>query len=123
VQDDDAIKAYPFLCNNIIAMTDKVIVIIQNCLGSQKDGPGSHSEACASSHSGVHAVNIKIEEFSDIEDREDPAPMTVLGIKAEYEVSCMSLVSIVRHLSVTSRIAGSLSSVSVTQNFSSLVKR
>ncbi|XP_023704688.1 uncharacterized protein LOC111862998 isoform X4 [Cryptotermes secundus] len=51
-----------------------------------KDEPGSHSEACPSlSHDGDQAVNIKVEEFSDIEDGEDPVPMTVVGIKAEYE--------------------------------------
>jgi hypothetical protein len=60
-------------------------------LNSQKDEPGSHSEACASSLGDVHAVNIKVEEFSDIEDMEDPVPMTAVVIKAEHEVSCMSL--------------------------------
>jgi hypothetical protein len=60
-------------------------------LGLQKDVPGSHSVACASSLDGVHAVNIKVEEFSDIEDRKDSVPMTAVGVKAEHEVSCMSL--------------------------------
>jgi hypothetical protein len=65
-------------------------------LGSQKDEPGSHSEACPSlSHDGDQAVNIKIEEFSDTEDREDPVPVTIVGIKAEYEVSCMFLCPLV----------------------------
>jgi hypothetical protein len=61
-------------------------------LDSQKHVPGSHSEACSSSYpNGVQAVNIKVEEFSDIEvEEEDPAPMTAVGIKAEHEVSCMS---------------------------------
>jgi hypothetical protein len=60
-------------------------------LYSQKDIPGSHSEACASSsHDGHQAVSIKIEEFSDVED-EDPVPMTFVEIKVEHEVSCMSL--------------------------------
>jgi hypothetical protein len=87
-----AMKVYPVQCNNIIALTGKGMVVLQNRLDSQKDVPGSHSEAVASpSHDGVHAVNIKVEEFSDTEDREDPAPMTIVGIKAEYEVSCMSL--------------------------------
>jgi hypothetical protein len=57
---------------------------------SQKDEPCSHSEACPSwSHDDDPAVNIKVEEFSDIEDVEKPAPMTAVGIKAEHEVSCM----------------------------------
>ncbi|PNF36706.1 hypothetical protein B7P43_G13310 [Cryptotermes secundus] len=51
-----------------------------------KDEPSSHSEACPSwSHDGDQAVNIKVEEFSDIEDGEKPVPMTVVGIKAEHE--------------------------------------
>jgi hypothetical protein len=87
-----AMNAYPVLCNNIIAMTGKGMMVLQNCLNSQKDVPGSHSVALASSSlDGVHAVNIKVEEFSDIEDEEDPVPMTAVGIKAEHEVSCMSL--------------------------------
>ncbi|PNF36702.1 hypothetical protein B7P43_G13310, partial [Cryptotermes secundus] len=59
---------------------------IMICLGSQKDVPGSYVEALALSyHNGVPAVNIKVEEFSDMEDGEDPVPMTILGTKAEYE--------------------------------------
>jgi hypothetical protein len=85
-------KAYPVLCNNITAMTDDGMMVLQKCLDIKKYLPGSHSEGCASSsHSGAQAGNIKVEEFSDIEDRKDPVPMTVVGIKAEHEVSCMSL--------------------------------
>jgi hypothetical protein len=91
-------------------------------LDSQKDEPGSHSEACPSlSEDGDHSVNIKVEEFSDVEDRKDPVPVTVVGIKVEHEVSCMSLCPLlgislsypelrtVRHISVISRVASSLS--------------
>jgi hypothetical protein len=86
------VKAYPALCHNVIAITDKGMVVLQNHLDSQTDGPGSHSEALASpSHDVVHAVNIKVEEFSDLGVREDPVPMTVVGIKAEHEVSYLSL--------------------------------
>jgi hypothetical protein len=73
-------------------MTDKGMAVLQNCVDSQKDEPSSHSGACLSSfHDGDQAVNIKDEEISDIEGGEDPEPMTVVGIKAEHEVSCMSL--------------------------------
>jgi hypothetical protein len=92
VPDGDAIKAYRVVCKNIIAVIDKVMVVLQNSFDSQKDAPGLHSEACASSSlDGVQAVYIKVEEFSDVEDREDPLPMTVVGIKAEHEVSFMTL--------------------------------
>lgn len=61
-------------------------------MNSQKDEPRSHSETHpSSSHDGDQAVKIKVEEFSDIEDREDPMPMTVVGMRAEHEVSCMAL--------------------------------
>jgi hypothetical protein len=92
VQVADGMKAYHAMCCNNAAMIDKGMVVLQNCLDSQKDVVASQSEACgSSSHSGAHAVNIKVEDFSDIEDREVPVPMTVVGIKAEHEVSCMSL--------------------------------
>jgi hypothetical protein len=69
-------------------MTDKGMVLLQNCLDSQKNVPGLHNEACpSSSQDGDQAVNIKTEEFSDIADGEDPVPMTLTGIKAEHEVS------------------------------------
>jgi hypothetical protein len=90
-------------------MTDKGMVVPQDSLDSQKDLPGLRSEACASSSlDGVQAVNIKVEDFSDIEDRKDSLPMTVVGIKAEHEVSCMC-VSTVRHILVTCIIFCSLS--------------
>jgi hypothetical protein len=76
------------------------MVVLQNRLDSQKDVPGSHSEACASSSlNGVQALKIKVEDSSDMEDGEDPVPMAVVGIKVEHEVSCMSpSVSTVRHI-------------------------
>ncbi|PNF36698.1 hypothetical protein B7P43_G13311, partial [Cryptotermes secundus] len=53
---------------------------------TMKDEPHSHSEAHPSySHDRDQAVNIKVEEFSDMEDREDPVPMTVVGMRAEHE--------------------------------------
>jgi hypothetical protein len=92
VQNGDAVKVYSILCNNVITMTDNSMVILQNRLDSQKDVPGSHSEGCASSSlDGDQAVTIKVEEVSDAEDGEDPEPMTFVEIKAEHEVSCMSL--------------------------------
>jgi hypothetical protein len=69
-------------------------------LDSQKDVPGSRSDACASSHhDGDQAVNIKVEELSDMEDEQDPAPMTFVEIKAEHEVSFISLLCTVRPVS------------------------
>jgi hypothetical protein len=71
-------------------MTDNSMMDLQDSLDSQKDVPGSHSEASSSlSLSGFQAVDIKVEEFSDIEDGEAPVPISVVGIKVEHEVSCM----------------------------------
>jgi hypothetical protein len=67
-------------------VTDKDMVVLQDSLDSQKDVPGSHSEACASAPLDVQAVNIKVEEASDVED-EDPGPMTFMEVKLEDQVS------------------------------------
>jgi hypothetical protein len=94
-------------------------------LGSQKDVPGLHSEACASSSlDGVHAVNVKVEELSDFEDTEDPVPMTAVGIKAEHEVSCMFLVCPLLDISESHPdLPIFFLSASLTQNFFSQGKR
>jgi hypothetical protein len=84
-----AMTAYPILYNNIISVTDNGMVVLQNSMDSQKDEPGSHSEACLSSPHGDHTINVKDEDISDMEDGEDPVSVTV-GIKAEHEVSGIS---------------------------------
>jgi hypothetical protein len=87
-----AMKMYLVLCNKSTAIRDKGMVVLQNCLDSQRDVPGSHSEAFhSSSHDGDQAVNVKVEEFSDVKYGEDPLPMTVVEVKFEPEVSCMSV--------------------------------
>jgi hypothetical protein len=76
------------LSKDIIPVTDKGILVLQKCLDSSKDVPGSHSEAFPSSpHSGDQAVKIKVEEFSLVQDGEGPVPISFLQIKAEHEVS------------------------------------
>jgi hypothetical protein len=66
-------------------VTDKGLVVLQNCLDSSKDVPGSHSEAFPSSpHSEDQAVKIKVEEFS-------PVPISFVDVKPEHEVSHMCL--------------------------------
>jgi ferredoxin len=58
----------------------------------EKDVPGLCSETCpASSHEGNGGIRIKTEAVSDMEQEEDPVPMLLPGIKAECEVSCMSV--------------------------------
>jgi hypothetical protein len=55
----------------------------------------------ASSHEGNGGIRIKTETVSDVDLEEDPVPVSSLWIKAECEVSFMS-VSIVRHISYMS---------------------
>jgi hypothetical protein len=53
---------------------------------------GLHSELCpASSHDAYLANSIKAEVLSDAEAEEDPLSITSPGIKAELEVSSVSV--------------------------------
>jgi hypothetical protein len=53
---------------------------------------GLHSEICpTSSHDACLASSIKAEVLSDAEAEEDPVPLTFVGIKAEPEVSSVSV--------------------------------
>jgi hypothetical protein len=54
-------------------------------------GCGPCAETCTTSHDATQAMNIKTEEVSDAGEEEDPVQITVPKIKAEPEVSCMSL--------------------------------
>jgi hypothetical protein len=106
-----------------MAMTDKGMMLLQNCLESQEDVQELHSEArpTSPSHNGNQSVNIKSEEFSDVEVGEDPVPITFVDIKAEYDVSGLSLVCPLLHISESHPDLPFLflSSASVTQYFSS----
>jgi hypothetical protein len=58
----------------------------------EKDVPGLCNETCpASSHEGNGGIRIKTEAVSDVEQEEDPVPVSLPGIKSEREVSCMSV--------------------------------
>jgi hypothetical protein len=53
---------------------------------------GLHSEIYPfSSHDAYPAISIKTEELSGAEEEEGPVPITFPGIKAEPEVSCVSV--------------------------------
>lgn len=85
-----AMQAYTGLCSNITAVTDDSMVVLQDCLDSEKDGSVSCSEACSSSsHSGAQAINIKVEEIQAMEDRENPVSVSFGGLGAEHEVRCL----------------------------------
>jgi hypothetical protein len=69
------------------------MVVLQDCVDFKKEVAGSCSGTCAtSSHDANQAVsNIKVEKFSDIEEEEDPVPISFPAIKPEAEVSCTSV--------------------------------
>jgi hypothetical protein len=77
------------------------MVVLQNCINLPKVVPSSYSEtSLTSSHDDNQVIDIKAEDVTDIqeEEEEDPLLITSPVIKAENEVSCMS-VYIVRHFS------------------------
>jgi hypothetical protein len=67
-------------------------MVLQNCIDFLKIEPDSISETCPmSSHDGNQITDIKVEEASDTQEVEDPLLVTLPEIKAEHEVSCMSV--------------------------------
>jgi hypothetical protein len=73
-------------------MSEKCMVVLQKCVDIEKRVPGPCSETYPpSSHDANQPMNMKVEEVSDVEGEEKHrVPMTLIGIKAEHEVSCMS---------------------------------
>jgi hypothetical protein len=64
-------------------VVDYGTVVLQICTDFLKIEPGSSSETCPASRDENHMTYIKVEE--------DPVPITFPGIKAEHEVSCISM--------------------------------
>jgi hypothetical protein len=65
-------------------MIDKDVMVLQNYTNS-------HGEMYPAWHHASEAMSVKTEEVSDAAGEEDPLRITVQEIKAEPEVSCMSL--------------------------------
>lgn len=58
--------------------------------------PGSYSETyLTSSHVGNESTGIKVEKVTDMAEEEGLEPMTSAVIKAEPEVRCLSVLSVV----------------------------
>jgi hypothetical protein len=67
------------------------LVVLQDLTDLEKVH-SPHREICpASSHDAYQAISIKAEKLSDVEDEDVPAPVTFIAIKAEPEVSCVSV--------------------------------
>jgi hypothetical protein len=72
-------------------MIDKDVIVLQNCTNLEKALPGPCGDTYPTSDDANRAMNVKAEEVSDAEEDEGPVPITFLEIKADPEVSCMSL--------------------------------
>jgi hypothetical protein len=72
----------------------KVMVVLQNCMDSLKVECGSDSETC---HDGNQVIDIKVEEITGIQAEDDPVLITFPVIKAEDEVSCLSICNFLAH--------------------------
>jgi hypothetical protein len=72
-------------------MTDATFLVLQNPRDLEKER-GPCGEICpVSSQDAYQAISIKAEVLSDAEAEEDPDTKTFPGIKAEPEVSCVSV--------------------------------
>lgn len=75
-------------------MTDEGMVLLQNCMGFERDILGAYSEICPTPHDGNWVSSVKAECVSDIKEEEEekvPVPVTFQAVNAEREVSCMSV--------------------------------
>jgi hypothetical protein len=73
-------------------MIDEGMVLLQNCMGLEKDILGSCSETCPTSHDGNQVSSVKAECISDIKEEEEvPVPITFQTVNVEHEVSFMSV--------------------------------
>lgn len=68
-------------------------MVLQSCASLQKIVSSSCSETdLTTSHGGNQVVNIKVENVADVQDKEEDPLITEFPIiKAEHEVSFMSL--------------------------------
>jgi hypothetical protein len=64
---------------------------LQNYTNSENVLVGPYGEMYTASYDADQAVNIKVEEVSDVEEDADPVRITIQEIRAEPEVSCMFL--------------------------------
>jgi hypothetical protein len=73
-------------------VTDKVVVVFQNCVNLLENVPGSCNETC---HDRIEAVHIKVEEDTymqeEEEEEEDPDSVAFPVVKVEDEVSSVSV--------------------------------
>jgi hypothetical protein len=65
--------------------------VLQESVDLERCVPGPHSETYPTSpHDAYQAMNIKVEDVSEIKEEEDPIPVSFPAVKAEHEVSWLS---------------------------------
>jgi hypothetical protein len=72
-------------------LIDEDIVALQNCTNLEKVVLGPCGGAYQTCHDASQAMKMKAEKMSDAEEEEVPVPIAFPKIKAEPEVSSMSL--------------------------------
>jgi hypothetical protein len=72
-------------------MIDKDIMVLQTYRNVKKEVQGPFGETYGTAGDAKEAKNIKAEEVSDVDEEVDPLQITIEEIKAEPEVSYMSL--------------------------------
>jgi hypothetical protein len=70
-------------------MIDNDMMFLQNYTNVKKEVLGPFDEMYPTSDDADEAMNMKVEEGSDIDEEEDPLAITFPKIKAEPEVSSM----------------------------------
>lgn len=66
-------------------------VVLQRYTDSESILEGPYGETYPACHDGDQAMNVKTEDMSATKPEVDPVPITFQKIKAEPQVSCMSL--------------------------------
>jgi hypothetical protein len=72
-------------------MIDAALVVLQNITNSEREQSLCSEMSPATSNEACQVFSIQAEVLSDAEPEEDPDPIAYLGIKAEPEVSCVSV--------------------------------
>jgi hypothetical protein len=73
------------------AMIDIGVMVLQKCTKSEIEVRDPCGETTPTSGDASEAINIKVEEISDVEEETGPVPISFPKIKAEPEVRCKSL--------------------------------
>jgi hypothetical protein len=74
-----------------VAMIDTALFVLQNLADSEEVQSLCIEIRPTSSHVACDASSIKAEEESDAEEEKSPVPITFRRIKAEPEVSCVTV--------------------------------